>query len=156
MQLGRLASIGLIAAIVLSAGNTAYAARTLLADFLKRKPAGAGELAMSRLKLEARLLRVQEADRTGVALDYQVAEIDRLAAEGVFLERQLESEMGALGGYDEAALKDYQARRPLLSDSEKFQSNFPSTNRVRRIMTLPSPRSRAIARVHSAPPTLPR
>jgi len=123
---GRLASIGLIAAITLSAGGEAFAARTLLADLLARKPAGAATPAMSRLALEACLRQAQQLDRTGIALDYQVAEIDRLAAEGVFLERQLEAEMSALGGYDEAELKDYQARVVRHEAiAEKFQSEFP-------------------------------
>jgi hypothetical protein len=115
----------LIVAFACCAGE-AQAARTLLADLLARRPASAGEPAMSRLALEACLLRAQELDRTGVALDYEVVEIDRLAAEGMFLERQLESEMSALGGYDEAALKDYQARVIRHEAiAKKFQSEFP-------------------------------
>jgi hypothetical protein len=121
----RAACLAVFVALSLGAGE-AQAARTLLADFLMRKPAGAGEPAMSRLALEACLLRAQELDRTGVALDYEVVEIDRLAAEGMFLERQLESEMSALGGYDEAALKDYQARVIRHEAiAKKFQSEFP-------------------------------
>ena len=121
----RVAALAFIGALVLGSGE-AFAARTLVADFLKRKPADAGEPAMSRLALEACLLRAQQLDRTGIALDYQVAEIDRLAAEGMFLERQIESEMGALGGYDEAALKDYQARVVRHEAiAKKFQSEFP-------------------------------
>jgi len=124
-QFGRLVSIGLIAAITLGSGE-ASAARTLLADLLARKPASTGEPAMSRLALEACLRRAQELDRTGIALDYEVVEIDRLAAEGMFLERQLESEMTALGGYDEAALKDYQARVVRHEAiAKKFQNEFP-------------------------------
>ena len=121
----RAAAVGLLIVLALVPGS-AFAARTLLADLLARKPAGAGEPAMSRLALEACLLRAQELDRTGIVLDYQVAEIDRLAAEGVFLERQIESEMGALGGYDEAALQDYQARVVHHEAiAKKFQSELP-------------------------------
>ena len=124
-RLGRLASAGLIAALALGAGE-AEAARTLLADILARKPASAGEPAMSRLALEACLRRAQELDRTGIALDYRVAEIDRLTAEGIFLERQLESEMPMLGGYDEAALKDYRTRVVRHEAiAKKFQREFP-------------------------------
>ncbi len=81
---------------------------------------------MSRLALEACLLRAQELDRTGIALDYEVAEIDRLEAEGVFLERQLESEMPMLEGYDKAALKDYQDRVVRHEAiAKKFKNEYP-------------------------------
>ena len=44
----------------------------------------------------------------------------------IFLERQLESEMPMLGGYDEAGLKDYQARMIRHEAiAQKFQSEFP-------------------------------
>lgn len=109
----------------LSAGD-AFAARTLLADLLAHQPAGASKPAMSSLALEACLRRASELDRTGIALDTHVAEIDRLTAEGIFLERQLESEMPMLGGYDEARLKDYQARVIRHEAiAKKFQREFP-------------------------------
>lgn len=125
-RLGRLASLApLVAALALAAGE-AQAARTLVADLLARKPAAAGEPAMSRLALEACMRQAQELDRTGIALDDRVAEIDRLTAEGIFLERQLEAEMPMLGGYDEAGLKDYQVRAIRHEAiAKKFQREFP-------------------------------
>jgi len=121
----RAAAGGLILAFACCAGG-AQAARTLLADLLARQPAGVGRAEMSSLALEACLRQAQALDRTGLALDYQVTEIDRLTAEGIFLERQLESEMPMLGGYDEAGLKDYQARViHHEAIAKKFQREFP-------------------------------
>lgn len=140
----------------LSAGD-AFAARTLLADLLAHQPAGASKPAMSSLALEACLRRASELDRTGIALDTHVAEIDRLTAEGIFLERQLESEMPMLGGYDEARLKDYQARVIRHEAIAKnFSVSFRSTSSGRKTMTRRSPSSSTIARWDLAPPISPR
>jgi hypothetical protein len=124
-RLGRLASACFLAALALDTGD-AFAARALRAELLARQPAAAGQPAMSSLALEACLRRAAELDRTGTAIDYEVAEIDRLAAEGMFLQRQLDSEIPMVGGYDEAALKDFQ-RRVIHHDSiaKQFQREFP-------------------------------
>jgi hypothetical protein len=121
----RLAYFGLIAALAWSVSE-ANAARVLLAEVLARPPVQAGQPAMSALALEACLRRADELDRTGAAVDGEVAAIDRLAAEGIFLQRQIESEMPMLGGYDEAGLNDFQ-RRLIRHDeiAKKFKSEFP-------------------------------
>jgi len=81
---------------------------------------------MSSLALEACLLEARELDRTGTAIDYEIAAIDRLAAEGMFLQRQLDAEMPALGGYDEKGLNDFQARVIRHEQlAKKFQAEFP-------------------------------
>src|SRR6478736_2983969 len=54
----------------------AHAARTLLTDLMKRPPAGLDEPAMSALALEACVHRAQELDRTGTAIDYEIAAVD--------------------------------------------------------------------------------
>ena len=61
----------------------ANAARTLLKDLMARAPAGADDPAMSELALEACVRRAQELDRTGTAIDYEIAAIDREAAEAL-------------------------------------------------------------------------
>ena len=65
----------------------ANAARTLLADLMTRQPAEADEPAMSALSLEACMRRAQDLDRTGVAIDYEIAAIDREAAEAQLLQK---------------------------------------------------------------------
>ena len=58
----------------------ANAARTLLKDLMARAPAAIDGPAMSELALEACVRRAQELDRTGTAIDYEIAAIDREAA----------------------------------------------------------------------------
>ena len=108
----------------------AQAARPLLAEFLARAPVAAGQPAkepiMSALALEACLRQARELDRTGEAIDVQIAAIDREAAEGMFLQRQLDAEMPMLRDYDEAALKNYQLRVIRHEElAKKFQAEFP-------------------------------
>ena len=67
----------------------ANAARTLLKDLMARAPAGADDPVMSELALEACVRRAQELDRTGTAIDYEIAAIDREAAEALLLQKQL-------------------------------------------------------------------
>ena len=112
--------------LLVSGAGGARAARTLLADLLARPPAAAGQPTMSDLALEACLRRARELDRTGVSVDNDVAAIDRLAAEGMFLQHQIDAEMPMLGGYDEKGLNDLQHR--LIRHEElakKFQTAFP-------------------------------
>ena len=114
-------------AFVLAFGfNDANAARTLLADLMARPPAGSGESAMSALALEACMRRAQELDRTGTAIDYEIAAIDREAAEGVLLQNQINAELPMLGDYDEPALNAFQ-RRVIRHEelAKKFQAEFP-------------------------------
>lgn len=70
--------------------------------------------------------RAQELDRTGTAIDYEIAAIDREAAEGVLLQNQLNAELPMLGGYDEPALNEFQ-RRVIRHEelAKKFQAEFP-------------------------------
>lgn len=115
------------AAALLAAGaGGAEAARPLLAEMLARAPVAAGEPAMSALALEACLRQAHELERTGVAIDLEIAAIDREAAEGMFMQRQLEAEMPILRDYDEAGLHDFQ-RRVIHHEelAKKFQSDFP-------------------------------
>jgi hypothetical protein len=104
----------------------ANAARTLLKDFMARPPAGADEPAISVLALEACLRRAQELDRTGTAIDYEIAAIDREAAEALLLQKQLNTELPTVGDYDEPALHEFQ-RRVIRHEelSRKFQMEFP-------------------------------
>jgi hypothetical protein len=114
-------------AFVLSFGfNDANAARTLVTDLMARPPAGSGAPAMSALALEACMRRAQELDRTGTAIDYEIARIDREAAEGVLLQNQINAELPMLGDYDEPALNAFQ-RRVIRHDelAKKFQAEFP-------------------------------
>ena len=121
----RLPLLALIAALALCAGD-AGAARILLTELLARAPATAGQPAISGLALEACLREARALDRTGTAIDYEIAAIDRLAAEGMFLQRQLDAEMPMLGGYDEPGLHEFQHR--LIHHEElakQFQTQFP-------------------------------
>lgn len=106
--------------------NEVKAARTLLADLVSREPAQTGGETMSALALEACARRAQKLDKIGVAIDYEIAAIDREVAEGVFLQNQLNAELPSLGDYDERALQDFQ-RRVIRHEAlaEKFQSEFP-------------------------------
>jgi len=119
-----LAFAALIVALCLSASD-GFAARTLLADLLARAPATAGQPAMSSLALEACLRRAAELDRTGVAVDTEVSDIDRLAAECMFLQNQIDAELPAVGDYDENGLNAFQ-RRVIRHEelSRKFKSDF--------------------------------
>jgi len=121
----RLPLLTLMVALVLGASE-ADAARPLLAELLARAPVAAGQPAMSALALEACLRQARELDRTGSAIDTEIAAIDRLAAEGMFLQNQIDVELPMLGGYDEPGLNDFQHR---LIRHEKlakqFQAEFP-------------------------------
>jgi hypothetical protein len=119
--------ISVATAFVLAFGsNDADAARTLLADLVARPPAGSSEPAMSALALEACMARAQELDRTGTTIDYEIAAIDREAAEGVLLQNQLNAELPMLGGYDEPALIEFQRRVTRHEElAKKFQAEFP-------------------------------
>jgi hypothetical protein len=124
----RLAIAALIAALNLCAGET-FAARVLLAELLARATAAgqpANQPLMSSLALEACLRQALDLDGTGEAIDFEVAAIDRLAAEGMFMQRQLDAELPMLGGYDEQALADFQ-RRVIRHEelASKFQREFP-------------------------------
>jgi hypothetical protein len=120
-----LALAALPAVLLFGAGET-QAARPLLAELLARPPATAGQPAMSGLAIEACLRRARELDRTGSAIDTEIAAIDRLAAEGMFLQNQINAELPMLGGYDEPGLNDFQRR--LIRHEElakQFQAEFP-------------------------------
>jgi hypothetical protein len=121
----RLTSLTLTVALILSASE-ANAARPLLAELLARAPVDAGQPAMTSLALQACLRLARELDRTGTAIDTEIAAIDRLAAEGMFLQNQIDAELPMLGGYDEPGLNDFQHR---LIRHEKlakqFQAEFP-------------------------------
>jgi hypothetical protein len=104
----------------------ANAARTLLADLMAHASAEAGGETMSALVLEACLRRARELDNTGTTIDYEIAAIDREAAEGVFLQNQLNAELPSLGDYDEPALEDFQRRVVRHQQlAKKFQMEFP-------------------------------
>jgi hypothetical protein len=113
------------AALLFGAGET-HAARLLIAEFLARAPVDAGKPAMSALALEACLRQARELDRTGEAIDYEIAAIDREAAEGIFLQNRINAELPVLGDYDEAGLNDFQ-RRVIRHEelAKKFEVEFP-------------------------------
>jgi hypothetical protein len=115
----------LTVALFLSASE-ADAARPLLAELLARAPVEAGQPAMSPLALEACLRLARELDRTGTAIDTEIAAIDRLAAEGMFLQNQIDAELPMLGGYDEPGLNDFQHRMIRHEElAKQFQAEFP-------------------------------
>jgi len=121
----RLPLLTLTVALVFCA-REAIAARPLLAELLARAPVEAGKPAMSPLALEACLRQARELDRTGTAIDNEIAGIDRLAAEGIFLQNQINAEMPMLGGYDEPGLNDFQRRMIRHEElAKKFQAEFP-------------------------------
>jgi len=116
-----------ISLLVSAFGTNANAARTLLVELMSRSPAEAGTAAISTLRLEACLRRARELDNTGTAIDYEIAEIDREAAEGVFLQNQLNAELPVLGDYDEKALEDFQRRVVRHEElAKKFKREFPA------------------------------
>ena len=116
-----------LATLVLASGVIdAHAARTLLADFLKRPSLKSDEPTMSALALEACMRRAQELDRTGTAIDYEIAAIDREAAEALLLQRQLNTDLPLVGSYDEFALQEFQRRAVRHEElAKKFQAEFP-------------------------------
>ena len=121
----RLASLTLTVALILSASE-ANAARPLLAELLARPPVDTGQPAMTSLALQACLRLARELDRTGTAIDTEIAAIDRLAAEGTFLQNQIDAELPMLGGYDEPGLNDFQHRLIRHEQMAKqFQAEFP-------------------------------
>jgi len=121
----RLAEFMLTVALFLSASE-ADAARPLLAELLARAPVEAGQPVMSPLALEACLRQARELDRTGTAIDTEIAAIDRLAAEGMFLQNQIDAELPMLGGYDEPGLNDFQHRMIRHEElAKQFQAEFP-------------------------------
>jgi hypothetical protein len=126
MTLPKFLSIAVLpVALLLGAGN-AHAARPLLAELLARAPVEAGRPAMSALALEACLRKARELDKTGTAIDYDIAAIDRESAEAMFLENQINAEIPALSGYDEPGLNAFQKRVIRHEElAKKFKSEFP-------------------------------
>jgi hypothetical protein len=117
-------------ALLIFGANETRAARTLLADLLARTSAVQGRSAkdptMSALALEACLRQARELDATGIAIDYQIAAIDREVAEGIFLQNQINAEFPMLGGYDEKGLADFQHRMIRHEElAKKFKTEFP-------------------------------
>lgn len=121
-----MAFAALFAALALSASE-AFAARALLAELLARAPAAAGQEAMSGLALQACLRRAEQLDLTGVTVDMEISDIDRFAAEGMFLQRQIDAELPMVGDYDEKALNAFQ-RRVIRHEelARKFKTDFPA------------------------------
>jgi hypothetical protein len=126
MTRSRLFAVAVLPALLVLPGAKAEAARVLVAELLSRPPVAAGQPAMSPLALEACLRQARALDRTGEAIDYEIAAIDREAAEGMLLQNQINAELPLLGGYDEAGLNDFQ-RRLIRHDvlAKKFQAEFP-------------------------------
>ncbi len=121
-----LIAIVALPSLLVFGASEADAARPLLAELLARAPVATGQLAMSALALEACLRKAQELDRTGTAIDYEVAAIDRLAAEAMFLQNQINAEMPMLGGYDEPGLNAFQQRMLRHEElTKKFKTEFP-------------------------------
>ena len=123
------------ALLVIALGPTgADAARTLLSDLIARAPAEAGQKeTMSALALEACIHRARELDTIGVAIDYQIAAIDRDVAEGIFLQNQLNAELSTLNDYSEKDMENLQRRVIRHEDlARKFQSEFPDYQQKQR------------------------
>ena len=123
-----MASRVLVAAFALTfcQGDPVWAARALLADLFTRPPAESGAKVMSVLALEACVRQAQELDREGTAIDFEIAAIDREAAEALWLQKRINSELPALGDFDETELNEFQ-RRVIRHEelAKKFQSEFP-------------------------------
>jgi hypothetical protein len=126
MTRSHLIAIAALPAALLVNAYQADGARSLLGELLTRAPVEAGKPAMSALALEACMREARELDRTGAAIDYEIAAIDREAAEGMFLQNQINVEIPMLGGYDEAGLENFQ-RRVIRHEelAKKFQVEFP-------------------------------
>ena len=118
--------MGALIAIAIGQPGEATAARTLLADLIARPPAQPGTKPMSTLALEACLRRAQELDRDGTAIDFEIAAIDREAAEALLLQKQINAELPVLGDFDEPALNAFQ-RRVIRHEelTKKFHAEFP-------------------------------
>ncbi|HEX3161347.1 MAG TPA: hypothetical protein VHQ92_02115 [Pseudolabrys sp.] len=118
--------MGALIAIAIGQPGEATAARTLLADLMARTTAQSGTRPMSALALEACLRRAQELDREGIAIDYEIAAIDREAAEALMLQKQINAELPVLGNFDEPALTAFQ-RRVIRHEelTKKFHVEFP-------------------------------
>jgi len=98
----------------------------VLKDFMARPPAKTDEPVMSALALEACIQRAQELDRAGIAIDLEIAAIDREAAEALLLQKQLNAELPVIGAYDETALNEFQRRIVRHEElTRKFQIEFP-------------------------------
>lgn len=122
----RLVAIAALPALLVFGTSDADAARPLLAELLARAPVKAGQPAMSPLALEACLLKARELDRTGTAIDYEIAEIDRETAEAMFLQNQINAEIPMLGGYDEPGLNAFQKRVIRHEElTKQFKAEFP-------------------------------
>jgi len=108
------------------AAPDAHAARTLLKDLMARPPANLDDAVMSTRTLEACVRWAQELDRAGTAIDFEIAAIDREAAEALLLQKQLNTELPMVGAYDERALNEFQ-RRVIRHEelAKKFQMEFP-------------------------------
>ena len=122
-----LMALAFVLLFVLAAGATdAHAARTLLKDLVARPPANLDEPVMSTLTLEACVRWAQELDRAGMAIDFEIAAIDREAAEALLLQKQINTELPMVGAYDEPALSEFQ-RRVIRHEelAKKFQMEFP-------------------------------
>ena len=118
--------MGALIAIAIGQPGEATAARTLLTDLMARPPAQTGTRPMSALALEACLRRAQELDHEGIAIDYEIAAIDREAAEALMLQKQINAELPVLGNFDEPALNAFQ-RRVIRHEelTKKFHVEFP-------------------------------
>lgn len=126
MTLAKFLSIAVLPVTLLLGPGLAHAARPLLAELLARAPVAAGQPAMSALALEACLRKARELDKTGTAIDYDIAAIDRETAEAMFLENQINAEFPVLNGYDEAGLAAFQQRVIHHEElAKKFKSEFP-------------------------------
>jgi hypothetical protein len=126
MTRSRLIAIAALSTLLLFGASGANAARPLLAELLARAPAAAGQPVRSPLALEACLRSAQALDRTGTAIDYEIAAIDRETAEAMFLQNQINAEMPMLGGYDEPGLNAFQQRVIRHEElAKKFKAEFP-------------------------------
>jgi predicted amidohydrolase YtcJ len=109
--------------VALCAAEPALAARPLLSELLGRAPVTAG--GMSAPALEACVIRARELESAGFALDNDVSAMDRLAAEDRLLKNQINAEIGAVNGYDEAGIKGFQERVIRQGEtSKKFEVAF--------------------------------
>lgn len=120
----RLTGLALATALVFGAGS-AHAARGLLAGLLARAPAAPGAaVSLGAGKLEGCLRTARDLDKTGAALDDAMSDVQRTAAEAMFLQYQNNAQLPALDSAGEQAKTDLGlrvARHDELSQKMKSQ-----------------------------------
>jgi hypothetical protein len=122
-----------ITILLMLAAGEAMAERALLAGLLARSPAGPNDPAMSALALEACLKLATSLDRTGAKVAGQAAKIERLNAEHIALQNQINAELDQLGHYNAQQMAAFQRRVAHNDDVErKLRGDRPAHQKDRQ------------------------